>query len=58
MAPKLEKRIVLSQYLTTVQMAGEVPPQESGLTCSTWMGAIPIPVASPELGTASQPGLC
>ena len=29
---------MLSQYLTAVQMAGDVPPQESGLTCSTWYG--------------------
>jgi hypothetical protein len=38
LAPKLEERIVLSQYLTAVQCAGDVPPQESGLTCSTWYG--------------------
>ncbi len=38
LAAKLERRIVLSQYLMAVQMAGEVPPQESGLTCSTWYG--------------------
>lgn len=38
LADKLERRIVLSQYLTAVQMAGDVPPQESGLTCSTWYG--------------------
>ena len=38
LAAKLERRIVLSQYLLAVQMAGEVPPQESGLTCSTWYG--------------------
>ncbi len=38
LAPKLERRIVLSQYLTAVQMAGEVPPAESGLTCATWYG--------------------
>jgi hypothetical protein len=38
LAPKLEERVVLSQYLTAAQMAGEVPPQESGLTCSTWYG--------------------
>ena len=38
LAPKLEERIVLSQYLTAVQMAGDVPPQESGLTCNTWYG--------------------
>lgn len=38
LAWKLEERIVLSQYLMAVQMAGDVPPQESGLTCSTWYG--------------------
>ncbi|NDC74103.1 hypothetical protein EBZ70_02145 [bacterium] len=38
LAEKLERRIVLSQYLTAVQMAGESPPQESGLTCATWYG--------------------
>ncbi len=38
LAQKLERRIVLSRYLTAVQMAGDVPPQESGLTCSTWYG--------------------
>jgi hypothetical protein len=38
LAAKLEERVVRSQYLTAVQMAGEVPPQESGLTCSTWYG--------------------
>jgi hypothetical protein len=38
LAAKLEERVVLSQYLTAVQMAGQVPPQESGLTCSTWYG--------------------
>jgi hypothetical protein len=38
LARKLEERIVLSQYLMAVQMAGDVPPQESGLTCSTWYG--------------------
>lgn len=34
----LEQRVILSRYLMAVQMAGEVPPQESGLTCSTWYG--------------------
>jgi hypothetical protein len=38
LASRLEERVVLSQYLTAVQMAGDVPPQESGLTCSTWFG--------------------
>ncbi len=37
-AGTLEGRIVLSQYLTAVQCAGEVPSQESGLTCTTWYG--------------------
>ncbi|WP_438481681.1 hypothetical protein [Oleiharenicola lentus] len=37
-ANDLEKRIILSRYLMAVQMAGDVPPQESGLTCSTWYG--------------------
>ncbi len=37
-AAKLEQRIILSRYLMAVQMAGDVPPQESGLTCSTWYG--------------------
>jgi hypothetical protein len=38
LAQKIEERIVLSQYLMAVQMAGDVPPQESGLTCATWYG--------------------
>ncbi len=38
LAEKLEKRIVLSRYLTAVQSVGGVPPQESGLTCNTWYG--------------------
>lgn len=37
-ADRIEERIILSRYLMAVQMAGDVPPQESGLTCSTWYG--------------------
>ncbi len=37
-AAQLEERIILSSYLTAVQGAGDVPPQESGLTCNTWYG--------------------
>lgn len=37
-ATELERRVVLSQYLTAIQFAGDVPPQESGLTNSTWYG--------------------
>lgn len=38
LAPKIEERIILSRYLMAAQMAGDVPPQESGLTCNTWYG--------------------
>lgn len=38
LATKFEERIILSQYLTAVQLAGDTPPQESGLTCATWYG--------------------
>jgi hypothetical protein len=37
-AAQLEERVILSRYLTAVQCAGDVPPQESGLTCNTWYG--------------------
>jgi hypothetical protein len=37
-AEELERRIVLSQYLTATQCAGSMPPQESGLTCNSWYG--------------------
>jgi protein-glucosylgalactosylhydroxylysine glucosidase len=37
-AHELERRIVLSQYLTRIQCAGSVPPQETGLTCNSWYG--------------------
>ena len=38
MAPKLEQRMVLSQYLTAVQCVSDIPAQEGGLTCNTWYG--------------------
>ncbi len=37
-APVLERRVVLSQYLTAIQSGGDFPPQETGLTASTWYG--------------------
>ncbi len=37
-AEELERRIVLSQYLTAIQCSGSVPPQETGLTCNSWYG--------------------
>ena len=35
---ELERRIILSQYLTACQCCGTVPPQETGLTCNSWYG--------------------
>ena len=37
-AAELERRIVLSQYLTAVQCCGATPPAETGLTCNSWYG--------------------
>ena len=37
-APELERRAVLSQYLTAIQCAGSLPPQETGLTTNSWRG--------------------
>lgn len=36
--PELERRIVLSQYLTAIQSRGVTCPQETGLTCNSWFG--------------------
>ncbi len=35
---ELERRIVLSQYLTAIQCSGRIPPQETGLTTNSWYG--------------------
>jgi hypothetical protein len=35
---ELERRIVLSQYLTAIQCSGNLPPQETGLTYNSWNG--------------------
>ena len=37
-AGELERRVVLSQYLTQVNCAGSMPPQETGLTYNSWFG--------------------
>ncbi|HEU4434825.1 MAG TPA: hypothetical protein VFR51_15685, partial [Pyrinomonadaceae bacterium] len=37
-ARELERRVVLSQYLTAIQCSGSVPPQETGLTVNSWYG--------------------
>ncbi len=37
-ASELERRVVLSQYLTKINCAGSLPPQETGLTFNSWYG--------------------
>lgn len=37
-AHELERRVVLSQYLTKIQCSGGFPPQETGLTYNSWYG--------------------
>jgi hypothetical protein len=37
-ATELERRIVLSRYLTAIQSRGILPPAETGLTCNSWYG--------------------
>jgi hypothetical protein len=35
---EVERRVVLSQYLTRIQCASAFPPQETGLTYNSWYG--------------------
>ncbi|MCK9873477.1 hypothetical protein MRI28_28290 [Nocardiopsis dassonvillei] len=37
-AAELERRVVLSQYLTAVHSSGAMPPQETGLATNSWQG--------------------
>ena len=37
-AKELERRVVLSQYLTQINCANTCPPQETGLTYNSWFG--------------------
>lgn len=37
-APELERRVILSQYLTAINCSGSYPPQETGLVCNSWHG--------------------
>jgi hypothetical protein len=39
-AAELERRIVLSRYLMAVQSRADIPPQETGLTSSSWYGKL------------------
>jgi protein-glucosylgalactosylhydroxylysine glucosidase len=35
---ELERKIILSQYLTKIQCSNQYPPQETGLTYNSWYG--------------------
>ena len=37
-ANELERRVILSQYLTAIQCSGTCPPQETGLVTNSWFG--------------------
>lgn len=37
-APELERRVILSQYLTAIHSSGPIPPQETGLMYNSWFG--------------------
>ncbi len=37
-AAELERRVILSQYLTKIQSSGDLPPAETGLTYNSWYG--------------------
>ncbi len=37
-AKELERRIVLSQYLTAINCSGSLPPAETGITTNSWYG--------------------
>jgi hypothetical protein len=41
-AMELERRVVLSRYLTRVQCSGSYPPAETGLTYNSWFGKFHI----------------
>lgn len=37
-APELERRVILSQFLTAIHCTGSSPPQETGLLYNSWFG--------------------
>ncbi|MBE3085263.1 MAG: hypothetical protein IMZ64_03470, partial [Bacteroidetes bacterium] len=37
-ANELERRVILSRYLTKIQCSGSLPPAETGLTYNSWFG--------------------
>ncbi|MEG8945932.1 glycoside hydrolase family 65 [Rosettibacter firmus] len=44
-ANELERRIILSRYLTAIQCGGKYPPQETGLTFNSWYGKFHLEMA-------------
>ncbi len=59
-AAELERRVVLSQYLTALNGAGEVPPQEEGLFSNSWNGKFHLemhPWHSAHFATWGRPEL-
>ena len=45
-AVELERRVVLSQYLTRANSAGMTPPQETGLLSNSWSGRFHLEVCT------------
>jgi hypothetical protein len=55
-AGELQRRIILSQYLTAINQAGEIPPQEEGLFSNSWNGKFHLEVQPIHLGHWAQWG--
>ena len=49
-AAELERRTILSLYLTRLQCAGSMPPEETGLTYNSWHGKHNIEMVRMHLG--------
>ncbi|MFB4263106.1 hypothetical protein [Nonomuraea sp. GTA35] len=59
-AAELERRVVLSQYLTAVNCSGSMPPQETGLITNSWQGKFHLEMHfwhAAHFATWGRPGL-
>jgi hypothetical protein len=59
-AAELERRVVLSQYLSALNGAGDVPPQEEGLFSNSWNGKFHLevhPLHAAHFATWGRPAL-
>jgi hypothetical protein len=59
-AAELERRVVLSQYLSAINGAGALPPQEEGLFSNSWNGKFHLemhPLHSGHFATWGRPEL-